>query len=107
MTNTLGLTGRLFFESLGDKDLRRFIAPEVLSVLDPIFGGKICGEELLNVVTTLADIGELLGEPGSRQLVLDLVPERKRAELKDRLQLREEENVSASELGEAGDQRVT
>ena len=102
MTNTLGLTGRLFFESLGDKDLRRFIAPEVLSVLDPIFGGKICGEELLNVVTTLADIGELLGEPGSRQLVLDLVPERKRAELKDRLQLREEENVSASELGEAG-----
>ena len=106
MTNTFGLTARQFFESLGSDDLRRFIVPEVLSVLDPIFGGRICGDELLSVVTTLVDIGELLGEPRSRQLVLDLVPERKRAELRDRLELSEHETLTALELDGAGLRRL-
>ena len=98
MINTLGLTTRLFFESLDDEDLRRFIAPEVLAILDPVFAGRIQGQELLRVVTTLVDMGQLIAEPSSRQLVLALIPDRKAAELRDRLHLREDADLTRSEL---------
>ncbi len=102
MTNPVGLTARLFFESLADEHLRRFIAPEILTILDPLFGGHLSGDELQSVVTTLVDIGELLKEEDGRQLVLDHIPEHKRAELRDRLQLDRDENVASRDLGEAG-----
>ena len=101
MTTSLGLTPRLFFRSLSDEDLRRFIAPEILSVLDPVFGGRVCGEDLQNVVITLVDVDELLREPTGRQLVLRLIPKQKQAELRDRLQLNEDEDVTSCELPES------
>ena len=106
MTNTLGMTARQFFESLSDEHLRRFITPEVLSVLDPIFAGKLSGEELQSVVNTLVDLGELLKEPHGRQLVLDLIPSHKQAELKERLQFGENEPHTTSELDETKLQRL-
>ena len=81
-----GLTARLYFESLSDQDLRRFITPEVLSVLDAVFGGRITGGDLQQVVMTLVDMGGLLTEENSRSLVLSLVPQAKRAELEARIQ---------------------
>ena len=98
VTHTVGLTARLFFESLTDEHLRRFIAPEILTILDSLFGGRLNGDELLSVVSTLVDIGELLNENDGRQLVLDHIPEQKRAELRDRLQLERDEDVVASDL---------
>ena len=86
MAGSPGLTARLFFESLSDEDLRLFIAPEVLSVLDAVFGGRVVGEDLLSVAMTLIDMGDLLKEATSRQLVVRLIPKQKRAELKERLQ---------------------
>ena len=81
-----GLTARLYFESLSDQDLRRFTTPEVLSVLDAVFGGRITGGDLQQVVMTLVDMGGLLTEENSRSLVLSLVPQAKRAELEARIQ---------------------
>ena len=101
MTNALGMTSRQFFVSLSDEQLRRFIPLEVLSVLDPIFGGSLSGEELQNVVTTLVDLSELIREPHDRQLVLDLIPSHKQAELMERLQFGENAPVTTSELDEA------
>lgn len=94
MTSSIGLTARLFFESLQDEDLRRFVVPEVLSVLDVIFGGHISGEDLKGVVTTLSDMSDLLKEPKSRHLILSLISERKRAELKNRLELADDDVIT-------------
>ena len=83
-----GLTARLFFKDLSDKDLRKFLATEILDILDAIFGGHIAGEELRNVATTLVDFHGVLRDPKGRQLVLRLIPEQKRLELEARLQRR-------------------
>ena len=58
-----GLTARLFFKDLSDKDLRKFLATEILDMLDAIFGGHIAGEELRNVATTLVDFHGVLRDP--------------------------------------------
>ena len=60
-----GLTARLFFDDLSDKDLRKFLAPEILDILDAIFGGHIAGEELKGVATTLVDFHERFAEQGT------------------------------------------
>ena len=83
-----GMTARLFFESLSDNELRQFLEPEILSVLDAMFGGRIFGEDLRNVVTKLVNVRELLGDEEGRQSVLGLVPQRKRGELESRVQRR-------------------
>lgn len=80
-----GLTVALLFDSLPDRELRRFLDPGVLSVLDAIFGGRIAGEDLRRVARTLVDFDVLLGERAGRRLVLNLIPERKRAELEGRV----------------------
>ena len=80
-----GLTVSWFLDSLPDRELRRFLDPGVLSVLDAIFGGHIAGEDLRRVARTLVDFGVLLGERAGRRLVLNLIPERKRAELEARV----------------------
>ena len=80
-----GLTVAWLFDSLPDRELRRFLDSGVLSVLDAIFGGCIAGADLRRVARTLVDFDVLLGERAGRRLVLDLVPERKRAELEARV----------------------
>ena len=80
-----GLTVAWLFDSLPDREIRRFLDPGVLSVLDAIFGGRIVGEDLRRVARTLVDFDVLLGERAGRRLVLNLIPERKRAELEARV----------------------
>ena len=80
-----GLTIAWLFDSLPDRELRRFLDPGVLSVLDAIFGGRIAGEDLRRVARTLVDFDGLLGERAGRRLVLNLIPEWKRDELEARV----------------------
>ena len=80
-----GLTVAWLFDSLPDRELRRFLDPGVLSMLDAIFGGCIAGADLRRVARILVDFDVLLGERAGRRLVLNLIPERKRAELEARV----------------------
>ena len=80
-----GLTVARFFESISDEEIRRFLDPRVLSVLDAIFGGCTAGDDLRRVTQTLVDFDVLLGEGEGRRLVLSFVPEQKRAELETRV----------------------
>lgn len=80
-----GLTVSRFFASIPDLDLRRFMDPGVLSVLDAIFGGRTAGDDLRRVAHTLVDVSALLGEQDGRSLVLDLVSDPKRTELEARV----------------------
>jgi len=80
-----GLTVAWLFDALPDRELRRFLDPGALSVLDAIFGGRIAGEDLRRVARTLVDFDVLLGERAGRRRVLNLIPERKRAELEARV----------------------
>ena len=80
-----GLAVARFLDSLPDRELRRFLDPGVLSVLDAIFGGRIDGEDLRRVSRILVDFDVLLGEREGRRLVLNLIPEQKRAELEARV----------------------
>ena len=80
-----GLTVAWFIDSLPDQELRLFLDPGVLSVLNAIFGGRVGGADLRRVVRTLVDFDVLLGEQASRRRVLSLIPEQKRAELEARV----------------------
>ena len=80
-----GLSVAWFLDSLPEQELRRFLDPGVLSVLDAIFGGRIGGSDLRRVVRTVVDFDVLLGERRGRQLVLGRIPEQKRAELEARV----------------------
>ena len=80
-----GLTVTRFFESIPDRDLRRFLDPGVLSILDAIFGGRLAGDDLQRVARTLVDLDVMLGEAKGRRLVLSLLPEQKRTELEGRI----------------------
>ena len=80
-----GLSVTWFLDSLSDQELRRFLDPGVLSVLNAIFGGRIGGSDLRRIVRTLVDFDVLLGERDGRRLVLSLIPEQKRAELEARV----------------------
>ena len=85
MFSGLGLTVSQFFGALSDQDLRRFLDPGVLGVLDTIFGGRIAGNDLKRVARTLVDMDMLLGDEAGRRLVLSLVPDEKLAEMKVRV----------------------
>ena len=80
-----GMTVARFLEQLSDQNLRRLLAPDVLSLLDAIFGGSIGQDELRRVARTLIDFDILIAEEKSRGLVLSLIPEQKREELEDRV----------------------
>ena len=84
-TSGPGLTVSRFFASIPDQELRRFIDPRVLSVLDAIFGGQTAGDDLRRVAHTLVDMSALFGEQEGRRLVLDLVFGPKRTELEARV----------------------
>ena len=85
MLGGLGLTVHQFLKSISDRELRRFLDPGVLSVLDAIYGGRIAGDDLRRVAQTIVDFDVMLGEDEGRRLVLGLLPEKKRAELEDRV----------------------
>ena len=81
----LGLTITQFLEFLQDQDLRKFVDPGILPILDAVFDGYLDGKDLQNVVRTLVDFDLLLREPQSRRFILNLVPEQKRIELENRV----------------------
>lgn len=85
MFSAPGLTPAQFFDATTDRDVRRFLDPTTLSVLDAIFGGTIAGGRLRRVAQTIVNFDLLLGTPKGRELVLDLMPRQKRAELEARV----------------------
>ena len=82
----LGLTATSFFGSLSDGSIRRFFDASVLSVLDALFAGCIAGSDLRRIAVALVDLHTFLGEAHGRRLILELVPEAKRAELEIRVE---------------------
>ena len=80
-----GLTVSLFFDSLSERELRRFLDPGVLSVLDVVFGGRIAESDLRRVAQILVDLDALIGQAEGRGLILNLIPEQKRPELRSRV----------------------
>ena len=80
-----GLTVSSFLGFLSEEEIRGFLDPGVLSVLDAIFGGRLVGKDLRRVTQTLVDFDVLLGDADGRRLVLRLVPEQKRIELEGRV----------------------
>ena len=83
--NGPGLTVTRFLQLLSDEDVRRFLDPTVLSVLDAIFGGAVAGEDLRRVAHTIVSFDVLLGTPEGRKLVLSVMPSQKREELEARV----------------------
>ena len=101
----LGLTVAQFLELLRDQDLRKFVDPGILPILDAVFDGYLDGKNLQNVVRTLVDFDLLLREPQSRRFILNLVPEQKRIELENRIG-RNIYATDADEYTEAEVQRI-
>ena len=85
VSSGLGLTASGFFGTISDRDVRRFLDPGLLRVLDAIFGGKILGDDLRRVTNSLVDFAQVLGDPQERERVLSLVPSTKRPELEARI----------------------
>ena len=85
VSSGLGLTASRFFAAISDSDVRRFLDPGLLSVLDVIFGGKIVGDDLRRVTEVLVDFVQVLKDPAERKKVVSLVPSSKRAELEGRI----------------------
>ena len=84
-TGGLGLTPSDFFASISDLELRRLVDPEILSVLDAVFGGQTDGDDLQSVANTLIDVSALLGDEKGRRLILSLIGDPKRTELEHRV----------------------
>ena len=85
VSSGLGLTTSRFFAAIADSDVRRFLDPGLLRVLDVIFGGQIVGDDLRRVTNTLVDFAQMLKEPQERRKVISLVPPSKRPELEARI----------------------
>ena len=80
-----GMTVHQFMSSLAENEVRQLVDPEILSMLDDFFGLRIPLDKLQQIAESLCDMSEILAEEDSRELVLSLLPEAKRAELEDRL----------------------
>ena len=85
MSSTPGLTVTQFLKASSDRDVRRFLDPAVLAVLDAIFGGAIAGDNLRRVAETIVSFDILLRTQEGRRLVLSLLPRQKRTELEARV----------------------
>ena len=98
-----GMTVGQFMSSLTENEVRRFVNPQILSVLDDFFGSRIPLDKLQSVAESLCNMSELLAERDNRKLVLDLLPEVKRTELEDRLEasLDEARSWTNSQVAEA------
>ena len=81
----LGLTVTRFFDTISDDDVRRFLDPGLLEVLDAIFAGRVAGEDLRRITTGLVDFPQMLKESRGRREVLSLIPHQKRQELEARI----------------------
>lgn len=81
MYDAPGLTLSQFLNCLSDGEVRRLIDFEVLSVLDATFGGSIAGDHLRRAACTIVDLDDVLRDEGRRELLLQLLPDSKRAEL--------------------------
>ena len=80
-----GLTVTKFLNGISDRDARGFLNPDVRSILDALFGGKIQGEELRCVVRNMVDFKILLSKMQERNTVLRLLPDQKRVELAQKI----------------------
>lgn len=85
MSSGPGLSLNQFCDLVDDSDLRIFIEPSVLAVLDVLFGGKIQGEDLRRVARSLIDLDVILIDETTRFRVLDLLPKKKRIEFESRV----------------------
>lgn len=77
----LGLSVRQFFDLVSDEDVRKFIDPGLLRVLDAVLGGGVAGDELRRLAVALVAFSEVLADAAKRRLVLQLLPVEKREEL--------------------------
>ena len=91
-----GLTVSRFFESMPIETLRRFFDPTVLSVLDPLFGGRVDKADLCRVALTILDIAMIAADPPGRKLLLESIPKQKRPELEARV----ERSIAPSRAGD-------
>ena len=80
-----GLTVGRFFAMLTDRDVRRFLDPSVLQILDVVFGGTVAGEDLRRVAQIVVDFDVLLSTEEGRTLAIGLIPGQKRLELEERV----------------------
>lgn len=80
-----GISVSQFCDSLAESDLRSFIDPGLLKVLDAVFGGKIDSDKLSRVARSLVSIDILLADEGGRKHVLKLLPKNKVQEFESRV----------------------
>lgn len=80
-----GISVSQYCDSLDDSDLRSFIDPGLLKVLDAIFGGQNDSDKLSRVARSLVSIDVLLASDKSREQVLKLLPENKVQEFESRV----------------------
>jgi DNA repair protein RadD len=85
MNSGPGLSIGQFFSSLNENELRKYIDPGLLKVLDAIFGGKIGNEKLIRVACSVVDFAGLLSEESGRKQILPFLPENKAREFEDRV----------------------
>ena len=81
----LGLTVRQFFNLLSDENVRAFLDPGLLRLLDAVLGGKVVGDELRRLTSALVDFSDALSDVATRGRVLRLLPSAKREELEARV----------------------
>jgi DNA repair protein RadD len=75
-----GLSVSRFFESMETADIRRFINPNTMRLLDAISGGTLIDDDLRRVAVSLVDFTALLAKPAGRRLIFSLMSNEKRAE---------------------------
>ena len=80
-----GFTVTRFFESINGNELRQFINPDILSLLDSISAENLSDDNLRNIIPMLIDVYSMLGKKDQRDKILNLIPKQKRAELEDRI----------------------
>lgn len=81
-----GLTVKQFIYSLSDNDVKCFIDPSIIEVLDALFGGKIQGEDLKKAALAVIDMNSILSDQSSRRSVLTLIPKPKLNEFEERVE---------------------
>lgn len=75
-----GLSVSTFFNAISDEQLRTFLAPQTLRILDPIFGGNLQGDALRRVAQSIVDFPSMLGDPIGRQIIFKAFPDSKKPE---------------------------
>lgn len=80
-----GLTVTRFLAMIPEPDVRRLLNPDVLRILDALFGGRIGGDDLRRAAKVVVDFRTMLSDPAGRKEVLSLLQEPKRTELYSRV----------------------